>query len=500
MSMFSKSGDQSIATMMAPPAEGASASLSSEQMAAIAYRRGDKEKALEYYRDAAFQAPKDTGVQKALADFCLVGLDRPDEAYSAYRTVLALAPKDPDVLQILGNLCVTSQKFGEARQYFTALAELQPDNAGAKKALAALPPEGGMSVTPDAFRSMIRDAQRSMSTSSSTDVEEALDRLMQFKSRKNAAPLHKEATLTYEDICTQATEGNAKETIAALERFVASAAGHAAAHNDLGVLYYRTGRTAEALTQYQKAVALEPREITFRKNLADYTYIELHDAESALRHYVDILTTSPRDAETLLALAQVCIDLQKDGDALVFLDMLLSSEPWNQQAREMRAALQTRATLPVGGTQQTSMMEQALAAHAAGRTDEAIRLLEAHVRANPLDAEARNDLGVLYYQAGRPAEAGPQYEEASRLDPANEVYAKNMADYYVIEMGRTEDALKIYVGLLTKKPRDVDTLLGIGKICEILNRVQDAKDFYRKALEAEPWNTAAREQLGRLSS
>jgi hypothetical protein len=46
----------------------------------------------------------------------------------------------------------------------------------------------------------------------------------------------------------------------------------------------------------------------------------------------------------------------------------------------------------------------------------------------------------------------------------------------------------------------VDTLLGIGRICEILNRVQDAKDFYRKAVEAEPWNTVAREQLGRLGS
>jgi tetratricopeptide (TPR) repeat protein len=255
----------------------------------------------------------------------------------------------------------------------------------------------------------------------------------------------------------------------------------------------------QTLVQYQKAVALEPRNITFRKNLADYTYVEIQDAESALRHYVDILTISPRDAETLLALAQVCIDMQKDSDALVFLDTLLNSEPWNQQAREMRSALKTRAALPVTSPQ-TTILEQALAAHAAGNKDESIRLMETHVRANPLDAEARNDLGVMYYQAGRAADAGAQYEEAARLDPANDVYAKNLADYYVVAMGRPEDALRIYVSILTKSPRDVDTLLGIGRICEILNRVQDAKDFYRKAVEAEPWNTAAREQLGRLGS
>jgi Flp pilus assembly protein TadD len=498
MSMFNRSGEQSFATVMAPPSEGAGATLSSEQMAAMAYKRGDKEKALEHYRDAARQAPTDAGVQKALADFCLVGLDRPDDAYEAYRRVLGLTPRDPDVLQILGNMCVTSQKFGEARQYFSTLAEVQPSHVGAKRVLAALPPEGGTALTPDAFRSMIQDAQRSMTDSSSIGVDEALDRLMQYKSR-NAAIQTKEPGQTYEEICTSSAEGKERETIAALERFVAANPAHAAAQNDLGVLYYRAGMVEQTLVQYQKAVALEPRNITFRKNLADYTYVEIQDAESALRHYVDILTISPRDAETLLALAQVCIDMQKDSDALVFLDTLLNSEPWNQQAREMRSALKTRAALPVTSPQ-TTILEQALAAHAAGNKDESIRLMETHVRANPLDAEARNDLGVMYYQAGRAADAGAQYEEAARLDPANDVYAKNLADYYVVAMGRPEDALRIYVSILTKSPRDVDTLLGIGRICEILNRVQDAKDFYRKAVEAEPWNTAAREQLGRLGS
>lgn len=499
MSMFSKSGDQSFATMMAPPVEGGGASLSSEQLAAMAYRRGDKEKALEHYREAARQAPADPAVQKAFADFCLVGLDRPDEAYGAYRKVLGLTPRDPDVLQILGNLCVTSQRFGEARQCFAILAEVQPSNETAKRALAALPPEGGTAVTPDAFRSMIQDAQRSMTTSNVANVDEALDRLMQFKSRL-AAPQPAAPELTYEEICTTLEEGKEHESIAALERFVQHTPGHAAAHNDLGVLYYRTGKTEQALVHYQKAIALEPRDITFRKNLADYTFVELRDPETALRHYVDILTLSPRDTETLLALTQVCVDLQKETDALVFLDTILSNEPWNQQAREMRTALQTRATLPGAAGQQAGLMEQALAAHAAGRMDEALRLLELHVRANPLDAEARNDLGVMYYQAGRRADAGPQYEEAARLEPGNDVYARNLADYYVVEMGRAEDALRIYVGILTKKPRDVETLIGIGRICEVLNRVQDAKDFYKKALEAEPWNTAAREQLGRLGS
>jgi Flp pilus assembly protein TadD len=145
-------------------------------------------------------------------------------------------------------------------------------------------------------------------------------------------------------------------------------------------------------------------------------------------------------------------------------------------------------------------LEEARAALASGRMSDAIRSLEQHVRTSPQDAAARNDLGVLYYQTGRAADAGVQYEEAVRLDPGNDVFTQNLADFYVVEAGRPEDALRIYVRILEKKPRDVDTLLGIGRICEVLGRAQDALDFYGKALEAEPWNTTAREQLNRLGA
>jgi tetratricopeptide (TPR) repeat protein len=103
----------------------------------------------------------------------------------------------------------------------------------------------------------------------------------------------------------------------------------------------------------------------------------------------------------------------------------------------------------------------------------------------------------LYYQSGRIADAQAEYEEAVRLDPENEIFQKNLAEYYSVAQGRNEDALRIFVNLLRKHPRDGETLVNIGKICEMMGRTDDARDFYTKAVEAEPWNQIAREQLQR---
>ncbi len=108
-----------------------------------------------------------------------------------------------------------------------------------------------------------------------------------------------------------------------------------------------------------------------------------------------------------------------------------------------------------------------------------------------------NDLGVLCYQTGSVQDAQAHYEEAVRLDPGNIVYQKNLAEYYSIAQGRNEDALRIFVDLLRKDPRDAEALVSIGKICEMVGRVDDARDFFRKALEAEPLNQSAREMLQR---
>ena len=459
--------------------------LTHEQRAALHYRRGDKDRAMELYKEAARLSPGDAAVQKAYADFMYVALGRADDALSLYQHVLDLTPNDAETLQILGNICASRKQSTDARQYFSRLLDIEPWNMSIKKSLEALPGNGSAASS---FKAVILSAQKSVHEGEDERVHAALDRIVQMKQEAAQGRDGGRREPSYADIRNMAARGEHDQAIAALEQLVSHTPDNALAHNDLGVLYANKGATEKALQHYRRAVELDPEAIIYKKNLADLLFAGEGDAEGALQSYVAILKAKPKDVETLGSIAQLCTSLGRTGDARFFYDKILDIEPWNQTARQERDALQSVRT-------DTPSYERAHELAEEGRALEAREALEEFVRSTPGHAAAHNDLGVLCYQTGRAQDAQAHYEEAVRLEPGNTIFQKNLAEYYSVAQGRNEDALRILVDLLRKNPRDAETLVNIGKICDMMGRADDARDFFRKALDAEPWNQNAREML-----
>ena len=119
---------------------------------------------------------------------------------------------------------------------------------------------------------------------------------------------------------------------------------------------------------------------------------------------------------------------------------------------------------------------------------------------NPDHALAYNDLGVLSYNQGDKQETLRCYEQAVRLEPQNRTFKKNLADFYLIEQGRTQEALKIYVGLLEQDREDVDCLMAAGTICAQQGNGEDARIFFNRIIEIEPWHVQAREAMAQLDN
>ncbi|GEM_PF-6723870 len=423
-------------------------------LAVLAFDAKDMEQARESFETAASLAADNFVIQKQLADFYYVGAGDPEKALEQYGIAVRLKPDDRETLITMAHLNVSLERFDQARQYYLKALELEPDNHELRQILAKL--EG---------RS--RAGNRAAQCPSSAQGPEQL----------------------YKQAREKIGAGRRDEAFAILERITREYPEFAPAHNDLGVLSYEAGDKEAARDYYRKAVELAPESPIFHKNLADFYLLEDGQVKEAMEHYLRAMTLDPTDIETLMATGNVCLMMNKAEDACTFFERVLEMEPWHEEARRL---LDRCARQP----EREQIGQPARDVHNSGEeqvTEEpqlnaAIASLEQKLSRFPDDATAHNDLGVLYYEAGRKEQALEHYQKAVRLAPHQATFRKNLADYYFMELNQPRKAMEIYTDLLKNDPRDAETLAALGQMCRMMGKYDDARQFLGRALELEPGN------------
>lgn len=82
-------------------------------------------------------------------------------------------------------------------------------------------------------------------------------------------------------------------------------AEHPIAHNELGIVYRKTGRFAEARSSYERALAIYPGYHFARRNLAILCDLYLADLDCALTNYEAYMATVPGDDEASMWIADI---------------------------------------------------------------------------------------------------------------------------------------------------------------------------------------------------
>lgn len=430
--------------------------------AVLAYKKGDEDAALNHYKRAAELAPDNARFQKDLGDFYVIQ-QQPEKALGQFERVLSLKADDVETLMAAGHLSVSLQRFDDARRYYQRVLAVDPGNGDARAICEKLD----------------RSKTESIQMATSADLYAAA-------MEKADAGLNADAIKLLEQLLSMNPDQDQDQD-------------HAVAHNDLGVLYYRQGNMDQAQRHYQQAAAMAPENAIFQKNLADFYWIEKGDVKAAMELYVRALTLDPRDVEALLCCGQICMQLQRIEDARIFFNSILENEPWNENARQLLQQLDGPAAASEISRKTGAVERPADDLPVQDNTNRnAIDGLEQAVARDPRNAEAYNDLGVLYYQQGGKRKALECYEKAVQYAPNHPVFQKNLADFYLIEEGRIKDALKIYVKVLEANPGDVECMLATGLVCVKMNNFVEARSFYERALEIEPWNSDARQALTHL--
>jgi tetratricopeptide (TPR) repeat protein len=83
------------------------------------------------------------------------------------------------------------------------------------------------------------------------------------------------------------------------------------------------------------------------------------------------------------------------------------------------------------------------------------------------------------------------YEQAVAMEPANTTFTKNLADFYYVEQGRLEDALRLYRNVIDGSANDMESLIAAGRICVALGFYEDARRHYERVRAMEPSNEEA---------
>jgi FkbM family methyltransferase len=304
----------------------------------------------------------------------------------------------------------------------------------------------------------------------------------------------------YQSIKAEMENKPPEEVVHELEMLAESFPQFAPVYNDLGVLYYQASEKEKAHQLYEKAVQLDPGNMVFQKNLADFYCVEMGRVEDALQIYVKILELNPQDIETLLITGHICVALHNFEDAKVFYRRVLELEPQNEDAQSNLNKLDNRNPVTPELKSPEELYQEIQPLLNNGDPHRAIAQLEELLQAYPDFALAQNDLGVLYYHTGDKEKARHHYESAVDLMPDNINFQKNLADFLFVEQGKVEEALQIYVNILATHPEDVETLLISGHICVALKKFDDAKEFYKRVLALAPDNEDASKNLQALMS
>jgi len=222
---------------------------------------------------------------------------------------------------------------------------------------------------------------------------------------------------------------SAAQAVAAAQALGQAQPNYARVHNRMGTELLKTGKLADAVTEFKEALKADPTYAGAYNNLG-VTYERLGEGdaqaqfERAIQLRSDFAHAHFNLARILMnkghverAVAELQRTIQIDPNHLDALNMLGMALGGQGKFTEAQSHLERAVRLDPDQVDALNMLGMVLGRQ--GKFAEAQSHLERAVRLDPNHAEAFNNLGAAYAGQGRLREALAQFEAALRIDPGN---------------------------------------------------------------------------------
>jgi predicted TPR repeat methyltransferase len=141
------------------------------------------------------------------------------------------------------------------------------------------------------------------------------------------------------------------------------------------------------------------------------------------------------------------------------------------------------------------MLDQAVAAHQAGKYNEARTLYEKLLDCDPENPDALYLLGGIYYQNKNPRLAAELITRAIQSAPDRD-YFYNHLGLALKAMGNTDDAMDAFHTALAINPENPETYNMMGKVLRGKGKTAEAINAFQRAVELDPEYVEACHNLG----
>ncbi len=269
-----------------------------------------------------------------------------------------------------------------------------------------------------------------------------------------------------------------------------------AARFNLALAYSFSGKDAEAITEYKKVLGLKPGLYQALVNLGTVLLRQNKPAEAVpfLQAAVD---AKPAEARPHLLLGEALFSLGRFTQAGQEYYAALTAEPQSapaelgyaralvRQNQLAQAEPHFRRAIDLDPELRDSLLELAEAHEKTGAAENAIAILEQF----PDNPGARERLGYLLMNAGRPKDAIPHLEWAAQKSPTA---ANRLALARAFRLNNEiEKSLATVAAAVEAEPANIDLRMAYGRELRDARRFSDAAQQFYIVTKAQPENVQA---------
>ena len=274
----------------------------------------------------------------------------------------------------------------------------------------------------------------------------------------------------------------------------------------LAGLYFRGGKTGEAIAQYRDILTFKPDDLIALMELAK-CYMKKKEYDMVIKTCIKLVRINREDASALAWMAFAYSHLGDWGRAIVNYKESLKLNPddltlryklgeaYEKTGKNGEAASQYRLILTKARDMDHVMIALADLSLKMGNYDEAIKWYRKIIERQPRNALAYAGIGLAYGGKELLKEEIESYQRSIALNPKEPVVHFNLAVAY--EKGkRDQEAAEEYQKVLRIRPTDPDAMERLAEINFKGKRYREAISYYEKIVKTAKKKAAIHASLG----